>query len=301
MLPDRVGELAALGTSLLWSLTYVQFTIAVQTIGPSRLNRLRLAIALGCLLAAHAAIYGVPIPLDAGIARWGFLIGSGVIGFAISDAFLFRALLRLGAHRTSLVMALVPIYSALLAWALFGERMTPVQVLGGAAAVGGIALVVSARASGDQVTRGAAHPAAGLAFALAAAAAQSSRYILSKQGMSGGYPVLSTNVIQILSATIAVWAPALASGAWRRTLLSPFGVRAATATVGGAVAGPFLGVTMSLVALAHAPVGVASTLMALPPLFLLPFSRFVLKEPVGLRAVAGTLLAVGGVAVLLLL
>jgi len=31
MLSDRIGELAALGTSLLWSLTYVQFTIAVRS------------------------------------------------------------------------------------------------------------------------------------------------------------------------------------------------------------------------------------------------------------------------------
>jgi hypothetical protein len=45
---------------------------------------------------------------------------------------------------------------------------------------------------------------------------------------------------------------------------------------------------------------IASTLMALVPVSLLPFSHFVLKEPVGLRAVAGTLLAVGGVAALLL-
>ncbi len=70
--------------------------------------------------------------------------------------------------------------------------------------------------------------------------------------------------------------------------------------IGGAVTGPFLGVTLSLVALAKAPVGIASTLMALVPVFLLPVSRFFFKEPVGLRAVAGTLLAVGGVAVLLL-
>jgi len=293
---DRIGELAALGTCILWTLTYVQFTFAVRGIGPSRLNRLRLSIALVCLLAVHAIVHRSPIPLDATAARWGWLILSGVVGFAVSDAFLFRALLYLGAHRTSLLMALIPIVSALLAWGLFGERLTWMQLVAASVTVTGIALVVSARRRDDR----AGGSLAGVLFALGAVAAQSLRYILSVQGMSGGYPVLSTNVIQIVAATAAAWIPALASGAWRSTLAAPFPQRAAAATIGGAVTGPFLGVTLSLVALGRAPVGIASTLMALSPVFLLPLSRFVFKEPIGLRAVLGTLLAVGGVAVLFL-
>ena len=300
MLTDRVGELAALGTAVLWSLTYVQFAVAVREIGPSRLNRLRLLVALACLLALHAVVYRTPIPLDAGAARWGWLTLSGVLGFAVSDAFLFSALLHLGAHRTSLLMALIPVVSALLAWSLFDERLTWIQVVAAFITVAGIALVVSARRSSGQEGRPSGHPFAGVLFALGAVASQSLRYILSVQGMSGGYPVLSTNVIQILSAAVAVWAVAFLSGRWRTTLAPPLSRRAAATTVGGGVTGPFLGVTLSLVALARAPVGIASTLMALVPVFLLPFSRFVLKEPIGLRAVAGTLLAVGGVAVLFL-
>lgn len=300
MLIDRIGQLAALGTSFLWALTYVQFTLAVRVIGPRRLNRIRLLVALVCLLIAHTAVYRSPIPLDAGVIRWGWLALSGLFGFAISEAFLFRAFLHLGAHRTSLVMALIPIVSALLAWVLFDERLTWIQILAACATVGGIALVVSTRRSGDREDSPMGGSTVGVLFALGAVASQSLRYILSKQGMSGAYPVLSTNVIQILSATIAVWIPTLFSGTWRMTFAEPFGRRAAAATIGGAVTGPFLGVTLSLVALAKAPVGIGSTLMATVPVFLLPFSRFVLKEPVGLRAVAGTVLAVGGVAVVLL-
>jgi len=296
----RIGELAALGTALLWSLSYVQFTIAVRSIGPSRLNRLRLLVALVCLFVAHAVVYRSPIPLDAGTARWGWLVLSGVFGFAVSDAFLFSALLRLGAHRTSLLMALIPVVSALFAWGLFDERLTWIQAVAACVAVGGIALVVSARSAPKRGGEPTGRALVGVLFALGAVASQSLRYILSVQGMRGGYPVLSTNVIQILAATVAVWAVAFASGGWRSTLAPPFGRKAVATTVGGAVTGPFLGVTLSLVALAKAPVGIASTLMALVPVFLLPVTRFVLKEPVGPRAVAGTLLAVGGVAVLFL-
>lgn len=50
----------------------------------------------------------------------------------------------------------------------------------------------------------------------------------------------------------------------------------------------------------HAEVGVASTLMALPPVIVLPISYFIFKEKVGWQAIAGTLLAIAGVAVLFL-
>jgi len=300
MTVERIGALAALGTSVLWTLTYVQFTIAVRGIGPSRLNRLRLTIAIVLLLVVHAFVYGTPIPLDAGAARWGWLILSGVIGFAISDMMLFSALLHLGAHRTSLVMALIPVVSALLAWGLFGERLSAVRIAAACVTVVGIALVVSDRSGVRQEADATRRSTAGILFALGAVGAQSLRYILSVQGMRGGFPVLSTNVIQILAATVAAWIPAFVSGAWRATFSPPFTRRAAATTIGGSVTGPFLGVTLSLVALAKAPVGIASTLMALSPVLLLPFSRFVLKERIGMRAVAGTALAVGGVATLFL-
>jgi drug/metabolite transporter (DMT)-like permease len=67
--------------------------------------------------------------------------------------------------------------------------------------------------------------------------------------------------------------------------------------VGGFI-GPFLGVTSSLVAIQNAPVGIASTLMALPPVFLLPVGYLFFKERIGWQAVLGTLLAIAGVALL---
>jgi drug/metabolite transporter (DMT)-like permease len=67
----------------------------------------------------------------------------------------------------------------------------------------------------------------------------------------------------------------------------------------GSVFGPFLGVTFSLVALANAPVGVASTLMAVTPVFLLPVSRLTGERPTW-QAYVGTALTVAGVAALFL-
>jgi drug/metabolite transporter (DMT)-like permease len=68
----------------------------------------------------------------------------------------------------------------------------------------------------------------------------------------------------------------------------------------GVVAGPFLGVSLSLFAVQQTAVGVASTLMALTPVFLLPISYTVFNERFGWGAIAGTVVTIFGVALLFL-
>jgi len=70
---------------------------------------------------------------------------------------------------------------------------------------------------------------------------------------------------------------------------------------GDALIGPFLGVWMSMVAVQNAPVGIASTLMALPPILLIPLSAWAFGERITGRAVVGTAVALGGAALIFLL
>ena len=301
MFSAHPGELAGIATAFCWTASYLLFTIAVRIAGPKWLNRWRLTVAVVLLLFVHWMVYRTPLPFGADLARWGWLTLSGVIGFAISDAFLFRALLHLGAHRTSLVTSLIPVMSTLLAWLIFGEHLTWIQILSSGAIVGGIVLVVAARPAGMQEPAARKEALLGVLFALGTVLTQSLRYILSKQALVGEFPALSANVVQILAATVAVWMAAALRGRWKKDL-AVFGNRkAACSMIGGAIAGPFIGVTLSMVALSNAQMGVASTLMALPPVLLLAFSYFILREKVTPRAVAGTLLAIGGVACLFLI
>jgi drug/metabolite transporter (DMT)-like permease len=294
------GEIAALATATCWALTYVFFTFAVRGIGAKALNRLRLVIALFFLLIAHLVIDGTALPLHAERFRWGWLSLSGVIGFAVADAMLFRALFHLGAHRTSLVMALVPIFTVLLGWGMLGEVLTVFQGVAILVTLCGIVLVVWDK-NAETKRYLSKDYLQGVGYAIGAALAQSLRYIFSKRGMVGGFPVFSTNVIQILAATLAIWIWAAVLGEFRSTLAALKPIRIRLATIGGAFAGPFLGVTFSLIALERAPVGIASTLMALPPVFLLPLSWMFFKERIEMRAVLGTLIALAGVALVFLL
>jgi len=68
----------------------------------------------------------------------------------------------------------------------------------------------------------------------------------------------------------------------------------------GAFFGPFLGVSLSLLSVQYIHVGVAQTFMSVIPVLIIPFVIIIHKEKVSLRAVAGAILAVVGVAILFL-
>ncbi len=69
-------------------------------------------------------------------------------------------------------------------------------------------------------------------------------------------------------------------------------------TFAGSIAGPYLGVWMSLVAADHLPVGVAQTLCSLSPVIILPITALVFREHISARAITGAIIAVVGVGVL---
>ena len=76
--------------------------------------------------------------------------------------------------------------------------------------------------------------------------------------------------------------------------------KALIATIIGTILGPYLGITFSLISIEYTKVGIASTLMAMVPVIMLPLVRFYYKEKLRWRAISGAFLAVGGVAILFL-
>jgi drug/metabolite transporter (DMT)-like permease len=123
--------------------------------------------------------------------------------------------------------------------------------------------------------------------------------ILSKKGLYGDFSALSGNLIRLLSAAAAIWLWTFLIRQARPTIASVRRSKPAFKFIlGGSVTGPFLGVWLSLVAVQAVEVGIASTLMALAPVFLLPLSWWIFKERFGWKAIFGTILAVGGGAIL---
>ena len=289
-----LGESAALLTSLCWSLNSVCFTVAGRRVGSASVNLGRLLMAWGVLVLVHLALYGSCFPMQAGGARLGWLGMSGLIGFALGDAVLFEAFVLIGARLAMLLMTLSPIFSALLAWLFLGQSMSLPKVMAMAVTMGGIAWVVW----GDGDHQAHPHLWRGILLGIGGALGQSVGLVFSLFGLAGNFPPISANLIRVTAGMVALLLYFGATGRLRGTLGSLRDGRA-TAFIGlGAITGPVLGVVLSLIAIAKAPMGVAATLMSLSPVILLPVSHFVFKEKVGGHAILGTLLALAGAAAL---
>jgi drug/metabolite transporter (DMT)-like permease len=79
------------------------------------------------------------IPADA----WLPLVGVGIVSTAIALQTFYAGARRIGAAQASLVSTVEPIYTIILASLLFGERLTPVQLLGGAMVIIGVLVAQS--------------------------------------------------------------------------------------------------------------------------------------------------------------
>jgi drug/metabolite transporter (DMT)-like permease len=126
--------------------------------------------------------------------------------------------------------------------------------------------------------------------------------VLAKPALGDDFPALSATMIRMSVAMVILWLWAAARGEAGHTIrrLRADG-RASAAVLGGSFMGPFLGVWLSLVAVQATRVGIASTLMAMSPILSLPLVHWVFRERISSRAILGTLVAMSGVTLMILI
>ncbi len=298
-----IGHIAALATSVAWSCTSVLFTISGRKIGSVISNQMRLIFAVILAIVTHFVLFQSLVPVNAGLNRWVWLALSGVLGYVVSDGLLFQSFIYIGPRLSMLVFSMSPIFSTLMAWLFFHETLSTQEVMAILVVIGGVSCVVLDR---QNHTEGSKHTTGrefslGMLLGLLAALGQSVGLLFSKIGLQGDFPALSGNVIRLLSAAVVIWLPVILGGKMVQTAQTIRKNAAALWIVaGGAFSGPFLGVWLSLIAIQNAPMGIASTLMGLAPVVLLPISWVLFKERFGWMAIVGTVIAVIGTALFFL-
>ncbi|NMB77001.1 MAG: DMT family transporter [Myxococcales bacterium] len=293
-----IGELAALATAVCWTATAMFFESAGRRVGSLPVNVIRLGLAFVFFCVFGFVARGLPLPSDATPHAWLWLSASGVVGFTLGDLCLFRAWVLLGARLASQVMALVPVITALGAVVFLSERLAWLQWLGVLITTGGVFWVATERVSGSG-PRPERPSRVGLLLALGGAVGQAGGLVLSKYGLEGYSAFAGTHIrvmaglagFLVICAVARLFGPVAAALRDRRAMLH---------TSLGAVFGPFLGVGLSLLAVQHAPAGVAATLMALTPVLVTAAVALVRKERISLRGWLGAALAVSGSAMLFL-
>lgn len=293
------GEFAALATAVCWSLTAIFFSVSGRLIGSDVVNRSRLIVAFIALTTSHLLIEGTLFPWGTEPYRWFWLAISAILGLVLGDTFLFRAYVLIGPRISMLLMSTVPIYSTIFGWLLFDELVSGIELVGIILAVSGIAWVVTERRSTQSVVENKQYHR-GILFGLAGALGQVLNLVTARYGLVGGYSTLSAAVIRILIGLLILWFIAALRGQIRHTFRMWRNRQAIRALIAGSISGPFLGIWLSMIAIQNARLGIAATLMALPPILLIPIEYVVYKRKVSMRGVVGTIVAISGVALIVL-
>lgn len=290
------GELAALGGAFLWAVASVIYTRVGRAVPPAEMNLLKNLVAMA-MLGLTLVLVGQALPAAAGPAV-GLLLLSGVVGIGLGDTAYFETLNAVGPRLALLLEILAPPLASLLALLFLGERLHAGAWLGIAVTVLGVTWVIteggstSRAAEGRQLRRG-------LVFGFVAALAQAAGAVLSRAAF------LRADVSSLWSAFLRLAAGALVLvvgmalsrgrvGGWLR--------RPGAAALGGRllaaiILGTYLALWLQQVSLKLTPAGIAQTLFATSPLFVLPFAAWQ-GERVTLRAILGAALALAGVALL---
>jgi len=301
MFSNHIGEFAALLTAVFWTVTALAFESASKKIGSLPVNLIRLGMALIFLSIYTWITRGLILPTDASGYQWFWLSLSGVVGFVLGDLFLFRSYVVISARISMLIMALAPPMAALISWFALGEHLTPKQGLGMLFTFAGIALVILKReVSEDENSESKQkkvrlnYPLSGLLLAFGGAVGQAGGLVLSKIGMQD-YNVVAAVQIRVITGVIGFLLIIFLFNRWKSLKAAFKNIDALKRVSIGAIFGPFLGVTFSLLSIKYTSTGVASAIMSIVPVLIIAPAVLIFKEKFNSKELIGALITVGGV------
>jgi drug/metabolite transporter (DMT)-like permease len=261
-------------------------------------------MAVGFLVLTHAILLGAMLPMATN-QQWLWMGVSGIVGLGIGDSAYFGALVTIGPRRSVLVMALSPIFASIAAYLMLGEIIPTLATVGIAITLGGVVVVVL-----EEEERSGEEPLSkklrgyGVLLALIGAIGQGVGLVLAKKGIyldpTMTLNPLSATLMRMILGALFVWIVALAARKLPELRDALESKEAISRTAAGAFIGPFLGVTLSMIAVTYTDAGVAQTLMSLMPVLIIPVVWIMYKQRTSVRGILGAAIAVIGVSILFL-
>jgi drug/metabolite transporter (DMT)-like permease len=294
MIEAHLGELAALLVAFCWTLSAIAFESASKTVGSLAVNIIRLVLAFLFLSIFSYFYRGEALPLDASSYQWFWLSLSGLVGFVIGDLCLFKSFTIIGSRLAMLIMTLAPPIAAFAGWFFLHEGLSAWSILGIFLTIFGIGMaVVSHNPEKERLKLN--MPLKGFLFALGGSVGQAFGLVLSKKGMVG-YDAFSATQIRIITGIIGFGAIIFFMGRAPQTLKALNSRKGMTGITIGSVFGPFLGVSLSLIAIKYTATGIAATIMATTPILIIPASIMIFKQKISVKEILGATISVIGVA-----
>jgi len=290
----HLGEITGILTAICWTVSALTFSVATRRAGSLTVNLFRLLFAMVMYMAWLRVMRGQWLPTDATPEAWKWLSISGLIGFVLGDYFLFTSYSYQSAKVSMLIMSLAPPIATIFGVVILHESFTLLNFLGMILVLSGIAIVILKREEVDEkMTHGFNYPVKGLLLAFGGAAGQGIGAVFSKLGM-GSYDPFASSQIRTITGIFGFILIISLTRNWRKVKTSILHQKALKPLLVGSFFGPFLGVSLSLLAFQHTKVGIASTLIATVPVFILLPSVLFMGEKLNWKEVIGAFLAVGG-------
>jgi len=204
---DIRALIAGLAFALIWSSAFTSARIIVTNAPPLTVSALRFLIT-GLIALAIARYIGQSLRLTP--SQWRLTILFGICQNALYLGLNFIAMTRVEASVAAIIASSLPLLVALAGWLISGEKIRPLGMVGLAAGIGGVVLIM-----GSRITQGV--DLVGIALCGLAALALTFA-TLAVRGASAGGNVISVVGWQMLVGSLALTFPALLFEPWEFNL-----------------------------------------------------------------------------------
>lgn len=307
-----IGEILSLTVALSWTATALFADVASRRMGSLPLNLIRMVLSLAMLSIMLWLTTGSPYPCFASRSAWFWLALSGAVGYVFGDFCLFNAYIVFGSKFGQLFMTLAPPIAGITGWMMLGESLSAGAWFAMLVTLTGIGFSILVRSGNTLKLK---LPLKGVLYGVGAGLGQGVGLVLSKIGLNhyaASIPADAPQRITEMMPFAGTYIRAVAGLvgfflllAFRKSLRQVGealhdrkGMAFATLTT---FFGPFIGVSLSLMAVRYTHAGIASTLMALTPVLIIVPYAVINHQKVSLKEVVGTLITITGVALFFLL
>jgi len=310
---QHLGEIIALVVAMSWTVTALFADKASHRLGSMTANVIRLFLATLFLALILWVGVGSPYPVYADGKAWTWLAASALVGYVFGDWCLFNCYLSIGARFGQLFMTLAPPMAAIAGWAILGETLSWKSGLAMAITLCGIAISILSKEEGRHVHL--TLPLKGVLLGLGAGLGQGVGLVLSKVGMEHYAEIIPADAPAHMNTLLPFASTMIRAVVGAAGFLALMALQKKTKELKAAahdrkglgyalimtIFGPVIGVSLSLMAVRYTSAGIASTLMALTPVFILIPYAFIYHQRIKARELLGVLVSMTGVALFFLL
>lgn len=274
--------LRLLGVTVLWGFNYVASAYLLREFSPIFLSYSRLLLTSAFLIAI--ALIGER-PKRPSRSGWGLLIMAGIFGTLFNQFFYFTGLQGSTAGNASLIIALSPVATVILARVFLGEAIGAFKLIGTLMALAGVVVIVGGGGASFGIS-------SGDVYLLLAMLALSISLLfvrrLSKVMSSYDITILGTVIGTTFMTPAAVWEGVQGNIHYSGDAVMWI-VLAAAAIIGSGLSGFWWNEAISVVG-----ASTASVFMNVPPFVAIIASYFLLGDPItGAQIAGGALILLG--------